>query len=124
MITFLAAWVGIITALTIGALPLFMIATIVAGIAQGISISAAIRGLLYGSAPSERAPIFAVVYILSYMSATIPSLISAQLSHVYSLLQIAIGYGALALIAALVTVIAARNPHTEPNESPERGQGS
>jgi MFS family permease len=124
MITFLAAWVGIITALTIGALPLFMIATIVAGIAQGISISAAIRGLLYGSAPSERAPIFAVVYILSYMSATIPSLISAQLSHVYSLLQIAIGYGALALIAALVTVIAARNPHTEPAESPERGQGS
>jgi MFS family permease len=113
MIAFLAGWIGIITAITTGALPLFIAATIVAGAGQGIAISAATRGLLHGSTLADRAPIFAVIYLLSYSGATIPSLISAQLSNVFSLPQIALGYGALALLATLFTVIAARNPQTD-----------
>nr|WP_311132300.1 MFS transporter [Nonomuraea gerenzanensis] len=111
MIAFLAGWIGVITAITTGALPLFIAATIVAGAAQGIAISAATRGLLYGSRLTDRAPIFAVVYLLSYSGATIPSLISAQLSSVFSVPHLTLGYGALALIATLLTVIAVRNPH-------------
>jgi hypothetical protein len=53
---------------TTSALPLFVAATIVAGAGQGIAISAATRGVLL----ADRAPIFAVVYLLSYSSATIP----------------------------------------------------
>jgi hypothetical protein len=113
MTAFLAGWIGIITAITTGALPLFIVATIVAGAGQGISISAATRGLLWGSTQPDRAPIFAVVYLLSYCGATIPSLISGQLSHSLSLPQIALGYGAFALIATLFTAIAARSPHTD-----------
>jgi hypothetical protein len=113
MTAFLAGWIGIITAIATGALPLFIAATIVAGAGQGIAISAATRGLLYGSTLADRAPIFAVVYLLSYSGATIPSLISGQLSNTFSLPQIALGYGALALIATLFTVIAARNPHID-----------
>ncbi|NJP95459.1 MFS transporter [Nonomuraea sp. FMUSA5-5] len=111
MIAFLAGWIGVITAITTGALLLFIATTIVAGAAQGIAISAATRGLLYDSRLTDRAPIFAVVYLLSYSGATIPSLISAQLSSVFSVPHITLGYGALALIATLLTVIAARNPH-------------
>ncbi|MEV0159657.1 MFS transporter [Nonomuraea fuscirosea] len=114
MIAFLAGWAGLITAVTTGALPLFIAATIVAGAAQGIAISAATRGLLHGSRLTDRAPVFAVIYLLSYSGATIPSLISAQLSNVFSVPHIALGYGALALIATLFTVIAARNPHAGP----------
>jgi predicted MFS family arabinose efflux permease len=110
MIAFLTGWIGIITAITTGALPLFIAATIVAGAAQGIAISAATRGLLYGSALSDRAPIFAVVYLLSYTGATVPSLISAQLSGVFSLPHLALGYGALALLSTAFTTVAARNP--------------
>jgi MFS family permease len=119
MIAFLAGWIGLITAITTGALPLFIAATIVAGAAQGIAISAATRGLLFGSTLADRAPIFAVVYILCYSSATIPSLISGQLSNTLSLPQISLGYGALALIATLFTVIAARNPHTDATSQPD-----
>jgi hypothetical protein len=54
-----------------------------------------------------------VVYLLSYSGATIPSLISGQLSHTFSLPKIVLGYGAFALVATLFTVIAARDSHTD-----------
>ncbi|SDL03952.1 Predicted arabinose efflux permease, MFS family [Arthrobacter sp. ov407] len=112
MVAFLAGMIGIITAIATGALALFIVATIVAGASQGIAISAATRGLLHGSAPADRAPIFSVIYLLCYSSATIPALIAGKLSNTFSLPQIVLGYGSLALIGTLFTVIAARNPHT------------
>ena len=119
MTAFLAGWIGVIIAISSGALALFIAATIVAGAGQGIAISAATRGLLYGSVLADRAPIFTVVYLLSYSGATIPSLISGQLANTFSLPQIALGYGALALMATMVTVIAARNPHTDTTREPD-----
>lgn len=108
MIAFLAGIIGIITAIATGTLALFITATIVAGASQGIAISAATRGLLYGSTLADRAPIFSVVYLLSYSGATIPALIAGQLSNTFSLPQIALGYGGLALVATLFTVLGAR----------------
>jgi len=113
MIAFLAGMIGIITAIATGALALFIVATIVAGASQGIAISAATRGLLHGSTLADRAPIFSVIYLLCYSGATIPALIAGKLSNTFSLPQIALGYGSLALIGTLFTAIAARNPHTD-----------
>jgi len=112
MVLFLAGWIGIITAIATGALVLFITATIVAGGSQGIAVSAATRGLLHGSNLADRAPIFSVIYLLCYSSAAVPALISGELSNTFSLRQIALAYGALALIATLFTVLVARNPHT------------
>jgi MFS family permease len=113
MIAFLAGMIGIIAAIATGTLALFVAATIVAGASQGIAISAAIRGLLHGSTLADRAPIFSVIYLLSYSGAMIPALIAGQLSNTLSLPQIALGYGALALIATLFTVIAAHDPRID-----------
>jgi len=110
MITFLVGMVGIVTAITSGTLVLFIVATVVAGAGQGIAISAATRGLLDGAALAERAPIFSAIYLLCYSGAAFPSLISGRLSNTFSLPQIAIGYGGLALVATVVTVLGARNP--------------
>ena len=110
MVAFMTAWLGIIAASITGALPLFLVATVVAGAAQGVAISAATRGLLSGSTWGDRAPIFAVIFLLSYSGATFPSLISGQLSHVFSLPQIAAGYAAFVLVATVMTVVAARDP--------------
>lgn len=107
---FLAGWVGIIVANTVDALPLFLLATVVAGISQGIALSAVTHGLVFGSSIGERAPIFAVVYLLSYSGATIPSLIAGQLSTVIPLPQIAVGYAALAVVGTVYTLAAAKNP--------------
>ena len=105
--------IGIVTAIATGTLALFIAATVVAGAGQGIAISAAARGLLHGSTLADRAPIFSVIYLLSYSGATIPALMAGQLSDTFSLPQIALGYGALAIVATLFTVIAARNPRPE-----------
>jgi MFS family permease len=113
MIAFLAGMIGIITAITTGTLVLFIAATIVAGVAQGIAISAATRGLLHSSTRRDRAPIFSVIYLLSYSGATIPALIAGQLSNTFSLPQIALGYGGLALVATVFTILGARNPQAE-----------
>jgi hypothetical protein len=122
MIAFLTGWIGLVAAVSIGALLLFIAATIVAGAAQGIAISAATRGLLYGSTLADRAPIFAVVYLLSYSGATIPSLISAQLSNAFSLPHIALGYGGLALLATWFTVAAAEDPYTKTTNNSQQGE--
>jgi MFS family permease len=113
MIGFLTAMIGIVTAIASGALALFIAATIIAGASQGIAISAATRGLLHGNTQADRAPTFSVIYLLSYSGASVPALIAGRLSGTFSLQQIAIGYGALALIATLFTTIAARNPHSD-----------
>jgi hypothetical protein len=113
MITFLAGMTGISTAIAAGTLVLFIIATIIAGAGQGIAISAATRGLLHGSTLAERAPIFSAIYLICYSGAAFPSLISGQLSNAFSLPQIVLGYGGLAIVATLLTVLGARNPHTD-----------
>jgi MFS family permease len=106
MTAFLAGMIGIITAISSGTLVLFIVATVVAGASQGIAISAATRGLLHGSTLGDRAPIFSIIYLLCYSSATIPALIAGQLSNTFALPQIALGYGGLALVATVFTVLA------------------
>jgi MFS family permease len=108
MIGFLAGMAGVVTAIATGMLVLFITATVVAGASQGIAISATTRGLLYGSALADRAPIFSVIYLLSYSGATIPALIAGRLTDTFSVPQIALGYGALALVATVFTVVGAR----------------
>jgi MFS family permease len=113
MVTFLTGWIGIIAAIGLGALALFIAATIVAGAGQGIAISAATRGLLQDSTLADRAPIFSAIYLLCYSGAAFPSLISGELSNTFSLPQIAFGYGGLAVVATLFTVLAAHDPRSD-----------
>jgi hypothetical protein len=122
MVVFLAGWIGIITAIDVGTLALFIAATIVAGAGQGIAISAATRGLLYGSTLADRAPIFSAIYLLCYVGAAVLSFISGQLSNTFSLPQITLGYGSLALVATVITVLAAHNPHTGPTANSRHGE--
>jgi len=111
--TFLIGMIGVIAAIGTGALLLFIASTIVAGASQGIAISAVTRGLLSGSTIDDRAPTFSVIYLISYSGATIPALIAGQLSDVFALPQIVLGYGALALIATMWILLGARNPCTD-----------
>ncbi|WP_434316023.1 hypothetical protein [Leifsonia sp. P73] len=123
MSVFFLGWVGIITANTTRALPLFIIATVIAGVGQGVAISSATHGLLFGSNLADRAPIFAVIFLMSYGGATVPSLIAGQLSSIVSIPLIAIGYAVFALIGTVITLLGAQNPHPAPVTSPTASPG-
>lgn len=82
---FLAGMARIIPALSTSNLTLFIAATLIAGAGQGIAVTASIRGLLHASTSStgpRSSP-----HLLSYNGAAIPSLISGQLSHTFTLFQ-------------------------------------
>jgi hypothetical protein len=117
MIALLAGMIRVITAIATGTLALFIAATVVAsanqGVAnQGVAISAATRGLLHGapwptghrSSVSSTSPATAPLPPQSHLRPA---------SSAFSQSQIALWHGALALIAPLFPVIAARNPRTD-----------
>ncbi|MCY1247129.1 hypothetical protein D9M72_604270 [compost metagenome] len=68
---------------------------------------------MQGGTLAERAPIFSAIYLICYGGAAFPSFVSGRLSNTFSLPQIAFGYGALAIVATVFTVLRARNPHPE-----------
>jgi MFS family permease len=105
MITFQGGITSVAAAIYNNSLPVFVAATIVAGMGQGIAVSAATRRLLEGASVADRASIFSVIYLLSYGGATILSLIAGGLSGVIPLPYIALGYGGLAVIANIFTIL-------------------
>ncbi|MFC0676079.1 MFS transporter [Brachybacterium hainanense] len=110
MTVFALAVGGVVLALLSGTLGGFLVASAVAGAAQGMAVSAAIRGIMAGASAAERAPTMAAIYLLCYIGAMLPSLVSGQLSRGLELPVIALGYGVLAALAALVTLLLAREP--------------
>jgi MFS family permease len=110
ILAFAAAVAVILVALHAGVVALFLVASAVAGTAQGTTFAASMRALLTGAAAGERAGILAAIYLISYGGAAIPSLIAGQLSRTLSLFDIALGYGALAMLACVVTLLTARDP--------------
>lgn len=79
-----------------------------AGFGQGMAMAATIRILLTGLEQTDRAPVLAATYLVSYGGAMVPSLIAGQLTGSFGIVQITGGYVALALVATVVTVAAAR----------------
>lgn len=94
-------------------LAVFIVATIVAGMGQGIAVSAATRGLLEGAGVADRAPIFSAIYLLCYGGATVLSLFAGALSASLPLSWLALGYGGLAAAAALFTILGTCSPRTQ-----------
>jgi MFS family permease len=110
MVLFLLAVVVILASIHLGSIGPFLVASLIAGAAQGATFAGSLRALLAETTPAQRAGLLAVVYAISYSGAAIPAVIAGQLARTLSLFEIALGYGALAAIACLITLIRAENP--------------
>src|SRR4051795_2051357 len=121
ILVFFAAVVAILLSLRAGAVVPFVIASAVAGAAQGTTFAGSMRALLAQATAAERAGVLSAIYLISYGGAAIPGLIAGQLSRSLSLFDIALGYGALAALACAITLVAAREPRpTSPGQQPAR----
>ncbi|MFM5854701.1 hypothetical protein ACET6L_05680 [Aeromonas rivipollensis] len=69
-------------------------------------LTGSIATLVTDLPPEERANVFSVIYATSYVWAAIPTLIAGYFSEQFSLLQVACGYGVLALCGALIVLAA------------------
>jgi MFS family permease len=110
MVVFFLAVTGVLLSLKAKMVVPFLMASAFAGVAQGVTLAGSIRALLAGAVAEERAGVLSVIYATCYASAAIPSLIVGQLSRSLNLLQIAAGYGMLAALGCVFTLLAARNP--------------
>jgi MFS family permease len=118
MIVFALAVAALLVALHAGAVGAFIAASAVAGTAQGATFAGSMRALLAGATPADRAGLLSAIYLISYGGAAIPGLVAGQLSRVLSLFDIALGYGALAALACLITLSAARDPRPTAADRP------
>jgi MFS family permease len=110
ILVFFAAVVAILLSLHAGAVVPFVIASTVAGAAQGTTFAGSMRALLTHATAAERAGVLSAIYLISYGGAAVPGLIAGQLSRSLSLFDIALGYGVLAGLACAFTLVAAREP--------------
>jgi MFS family permease len=110
MSVFLVGAAGLLMGIVTGSLPVFIVASVIAGTGQGVAMSGSVRGLLQDSDPAERSPIFAAIFLISYGGAAVASFVAGRLSQSLTLTQIVSGYVALALLATFVVVPFARNP--------------
>lgn len=108
---------GLLMSLKLGILSAFLIASVFAGIAQGLVLTGSIGTMVTGLKAEERANVFSVIYASSYVGAAVPTLIAGRLSNHLDLLQIAFGFGMLALFGSVVVLLknklSARKPIAE-----------
>ena len=104
---------GLLLALKLGTLSLFLITSILAGTAQGMVLTGSIQSLVGNLHAKERANVLSVIYATSYTGAAIPTLIAGRLSEHYSLLQVACCYGILALIGAITVILSKKYQQRE-----------
>jgi MFS family permease len=105
---FALAVIGIVLSLRAGAVVPAIVCGLVAGTAQGAAFTASMRAMLARVSPAQRSGLLATVYLISYSGAAIPGLIAGRLSTTFTLIEIAAGYAALAVVACAVTVAVPR----------------
>ncbi|MCH1921572.1 MFS transporter [Shewanella sp. A3A] len=113
MITFAMFVGGLLVALENSSLLMFLVMSVLAGISQGAVLTGSIQSLVNHLAPQQRASVLSTIYVTSYIGAAVPTLIAGRMSGSYSLLQVACGYGALALVGAIIVIVAKKHQQRE-----------
>ncbi|MCG5431136.1 MFS transporter [Mycobacterium sp. MYCO198283] len=116
LVVFVAGTAAIITALHSAAMVPFLVASALAGIAQGAANSGGMRGVLADITPTDRAGTLATLYLISYSGGALPGLVAGHLSRTMSLPDVGTCYAALVVVAAVVALLASRRPRRRRGE--------
>lgn len=96
----------ILTAVHSASLPLFFIATLIAGSGFGAGFLGALRSVVPLALPHERAGLMSAFYVLSYLAFCLPSLLVGNLIRSFGLIATTDGYGAVLILLSLGALIA------------------
>ncbi|MFM2483052.1 MFS transporter [Celerinatantimonas sp. YJH-8] len=110
MVLFVLFLIGVLASIKSSTISYFLIASVLAGIAQGIVLTGSVGSLLVGVSTKERTGVLSLIYATSYTGAAVPNFIAGQMSHYMDLFHVALGYGFLAIFACVIVLIFAREP--------------
>ena len=91
----------ILTAVHSASLPLFFIATLIAGSGFGAGFLGALRSVVPLALPHERAGLMSAFYVLSYLAFCLPSLLAGNLIRSFGLIATTDGYGVVLILLSL-----------------------
>ncbi|AKS05459.1 MFS transporter [Pseudomonas trivialis] len=95
----------ILTAVHSASLPLFFIATLIAGSGFGAGFLGALRSVVPLALPHERAGLMSAFYVLSYLAFCLPSLLAGNLIRSFGLIVTTDGYGAVLILLSLGALV-------------------
>ena len=91
----------ILTAVHSASLPLFFIATLIAGSGFGAGFLGALRSVVPLALPHERAGLMSAFYVLSYLAFCLPALLAGNLIRSFGLIATTDGYGAVLILLSV-----------------------
>lgn len=95
----------ILTAVHSASLPLFFIATLIAGSGFGAGFLGALRSVVPLALPHERAGLMSAFYVLSYLAFCLPSLLAGNLIRSFGLIATTDGYGIVLIVPSLGALV-------------------
>lgn len=119
-----AAIVGslaIIGGILTGSLALMFADQAVAGVAFGASFTAALQLVIPLARPDHRAGVVAAIYVVSYTAFGLPIIIEGQLVAVIGEVPAVVGYAALTILLAFISLVARAATRRDPSENERLG---
>ena len=89
-----------------GSVALLYAGSIVAGVGLGAGFSAFVRGTAPLAPPERRGALVAAIYVVTYLSFSVPTIIGGAAVTVFGLRDTAYGYGIVVMALAAVTTVA------------------
>ncbi|POA82297.1 MFS transporter [Pseudomonas sp. FW305-E2] len=90
----------------------FLVASTLAGVAQGLTLTGSIQTMVDGISAEERAGVMSVIYATSYCGAAFPTLVAGQLANHVNLWQLATVYCVLAFVGSCAVMLLTRTNRT------------
>lgn len=94
-----------LVALSAGSLPAYLIAVAVTGSGFGTAFFGVVSTLAPHIPATERADVFAVIFLVSYLAFGIPTVIAGSLVPAFGLTAVTYGYGAVVILLAAVACL-------------------
>jgi predicted MFS family arabinose efflux permease len=103
--------IGLVAALVSGSLPVFVLATVVAGVGFGAGFQGGLRLLLATAPASARAGLLSSVYVASYLAFGVPTVVAGIFVPTAGLTFVLTVYSAFVVVCAVVALILQRVLH-------------
>jgi hypothetical protein len=91
-------------------LALLWLGGVIGGVGFGASFSGTARTLMPLAGPSERAGLFAALFLVAYLAFAVPAVVAGQLAGPFGLKSVVVGYGVAIVACATAGLLLHRSP--------------